>query len=216
MKTQIFWTLMIFLMVGCYTTKKVEKVTLPPAQGAIKKEFVPWFQDNDINIAVGDPVNFYNQYRINVIGKIPIEIKMLRNGKFIVKDSSINVNYSIPAKTCGKLVYVEPGMGGKPVSFTIQFEEGEDVENQDVGSNENKVENYNQVFNILSDKSFTLVPRVKITVRGEEYYINATLNGDGSGKCRILVDKDTESNITNVGKPATGVQKIEGTKTIKK
>ncbi len=194
----------VFYFSGCRSSKEVSKTPEPPLQQVQKTDPIPWTQDLDEGIAVGDPINFYNQFQINVKGSIPIRIKMYNDGKLQFKDSSIVFDYTIPALTKCELKDVSP-KNGKPTSFTVSFEQNGDED-----------KNYYHVFKMLPDKTFVLDSKMTLSLEGGEYPFTATINGDGSGKNRLLFYPEFTNSERTVGKPASGVPDAIGTKVIKK
>lgn len=179
----------------------VEEKDQPVVQEVEKPKLAIWTQDKDENIAVGDPIMFYNQYKIVVVGKISIKIKGYVDGKFCEKDSSINFDYSIPEKTKGKLVKVEL-KSGKPFALVVQFDE-EDT-------------NYKHRFLLKTNKTFCVSSSTIVNVEGQNYPVNLGIIGDGTGMCALMYDSNYSNSESTTGRPATGVQDILGTKIIKK
>lgn len=186
---------------GCAKKPIAQSETLLPPQQLEKQAPVPWKQNIDENITVGDFVNFYNEYKIIVAGEIPVKIQMYRDGKVIYKDSSINFDFSVPKMTQGEIINIERKLG-KPVSFTVKLDVDE--------------HNYNHVFYFQPDKSFTLGSKVTIFIEGDEYTVPLAIEGDGSGKCRIMYYPTYEKDGSTIVKPASGVPDIIGTKIIKR
>ena len=179
----------------------VEEKEQPAAQEVQKPKLSIWMQDFDENIGEGDPINFFNQYKIIVIGKIPIKVKSYIDGKFALKDSSINFNFTIPAETKGKIKKIERKMG-KPSSFTVEFVEGDP--------------NYCQTFNLQTDKSYCIGSKTTIFINNQPYQVGLSIDGDGTGKCHMMYDSEYSSSESNIGGPAVGVPDVLGTKIIKK
>lgn len=210
MKTKITFAICIlvvtFLVInGCKTQEKLstqpESKPEHPLHQVEQQTSVPWTQGLDENITIGDPINFFNQYKIIVTGKIPIIIKQYKDGKLCFKDSSITFDYSIPQMTKGKFVKVV-SKSGKPVSFVVEFTEND--------------KNYDHVFNVEPGKNFTLSPEKKqLNIEGEEYSVGIAIDGDGSGKCNLMYFPEHSNSEVSTGGVATGVPDIIGTKTIK-
>ncbi len=203
----IITLLIVFIMMfnRCASQKTVvQEPFQPELQQVQKSDPIPWTQDLDEGIAVGDPINFYNQFEIVVKGKIPIKVKMYNDGKLQFKDSSIVFDYTIPAKTKGQLKNVEP-KNGKPTTFTVSFEQN--------GDNDR---NYYHVFKMIPDKTFILDARMTLYLEGGEYPFTATIKGDGSGKNRLLFYPEFTNSERTIGQPASGVPDAIGTKVIKK
>ena len=202
MKKVIFALFLGLVLMSCAQQKQltVQVPVIPEPQQAIGDKLEPWLQDNDYGITVGDPVIFYNQFPIYVNGEILVKVKMYVDGVWSPTDSTVIFNFPVPARTSGRLVHVEM-IDGKPSAFTIEFEEG-DV-------------NYNHIFTVQADKTFTLKSTIVLSVEGVEYKVKATIDGDGSGKCLLMVEKNLNKKSREIGGPAKGVQNIEGTKVIK-
>ena len=204
MKNLIF-TLIIGLsiFIGCVTSKKTQQPEKPkaPVEEVQKKAPIPWLVDNDRNIAVGDPIIFYNEYPITVVGKITTTFREYKDGKLVTRDSSIVFDYSVPALTTGKIVKVEKKFG-KPTSFAVSFDENGD-------------KNYDHTFIVNSDKSFVMIALITLTINGAEYPKNSRIDGNGSKLCRLLYYPENTEGETKVGDVAPGVAIPVGTKPIK-
>jgi hypothetical protein len=209
MKTKIIFFMMIsiLLLFGCINQGKISKpapTPAPPTQKAENQPLVSWKQDNDLDLSVGDPIIFYNQYEILVVADSVAHLKRYKDGKFAQKDSTISYNYSIPKGTKGKSVNVIK-KNGKPVSIIVEF---------DLGG-----ENYQHTFNVDPETNFILSPakkRIK-DENGKEVYIKVAIIGDGSGKCRLMyLPEHEKSEQFSFGKPASGVPDELGIKVIKK
>lgn len=233
--------IIIIFVSGCTLFKKSSTSNYEePSQEELQlKNFEPWYQDNDPNLKVGDPVVFFNQFRIKVRGRIPKVEKMLEDGSYVTNDKSININLPVEALTPGEVAYIESGANG-PVLITVAFKksgfkkeqilekqkrelneiEEFDVEKEEasVSSQSEKIEdnplNYYRVFKVLPDKTFTLDARVEIFIEGKSYGAKARIDGNQSGYCLLLVDKKHKNNQKNVGGPAPGVDPVKGKKVI--
>ena len=204
MKKNVIFTLLVGLMLmSCAVQKKaiVEKPAMPEPQQVEAKDLVPWTQDMDYGITVGDPIVLYNEFQIFVKADIIIPIKMLKDGMYYEADSIIHLDFSIPARDSSRIVKVDV-VDGKPVTIKTEFKRGE--------------ENYAQVFISQTDKTFTLKATKIYSVEGKDYTIKSIIDGDGSGKCRLMIRKGKLDNSERtIGGPAPGVQSTEGTKIIK-
>ena len=202
MKKLIFALFIGSLIANCTTSKKVVVETPKSVEEVKRVPPVPWFQDIDHNIAVGDPILFYNEYRIVVKGKIPITLREYKDGKLVSKDSSIVFDYSIPALTTGKIVKVV-SKGGKPVSFAVSFNEGDD-------------KNYTHTFTVdLANKTFVMAAEITLSINGADYKEKSAIEGLGNGLCHLLYYPEHSGGESKVGEPASGVAPVIGTKPIK-
>jgi hypothetical protein len=174
----------------------------PPLQQVEKPKLVPWTQDLDENIMVGDPINLYNQYKIVVEGTIPLQVVYYVDGRRAVKDTSLIYNFSVPKETRGKIKKIIY-KNGKPANFIVRLDEVDTL-------------NYNHTFNIQPNKEFCLGTEVTITINGTPYTVKLKIDGDGSGKDRLMHDPLYGNEEKNVGRPASGVSGAVGTKIIKK
>lgn len=193
----------LIIIVGCVTSKKTQQPEKlkAPIEEVQKRAPIPWLQDIDHNIAVGDPIIFYNEYPIGVEGQITTTLKEYKDGKLSIKDSSIVFNYSVPALTTCKIIKVEKKFG-KPTSFTVSFDENGD-------------KNYDHTFIVFSDKSFVMIAPITLTINGEEYLKSSRIEGNGSKLCRLLYYPENTEGETKVGDLAPGVAIPVGTKPIK-
>jgi len=204
-KILILVAILAIVLVGfnsCRSQKEVpQEKEQPVAQEVQKPKLSIWTQDLDENLSEGDPINFFNQFKIIVIGKIPIKVKSYVDGKFALKDSSINFNFTIPAETKGKIKKIERKMG-KPSSVIVEFVEGDP--------------NYCHTFNLQADKSYCVGGKTTIFINNQPYQVGLSVDGDGSGKCHMMFDSEYSSSESNIGGPAMGVPDVIGTKVIKK
>jgi len=203
--------IVLFIFSNCAGNQETTKTPGPKPEVPVVEKLpkVPWLLDNDIYIEAGDPIMFYNQYTIIVQGKVPIKIKSYHDGKFSIKDSSINFDYSVPAGTKGELKKVGHSRG-KPSFFTVRFDHSLQEENQDSTA-------YDHVFPLQTNKEFSISLQPKIIkIAGEEVSVDLGLIGDGSKKCRIMYTPENTNSESTIGAPASGVPDIIGTKIIKK
>lgn len=174
----------------------------PVLQKVEKPKLEPWTLDLDENISIGDPINLYNQYKIVVEGVIPLQVVYYIDGRRAVKDTSLIYNFSVPQETKGrikKIIY----KNGKPSNFVIRLDEADSL-------------NYNHTFNLQTNKEFYLGTKTTITIDGAPYEVKIAIDGDGSGKNRLMHDPLYDNEEKNVGRPASGVPNTIGTKIIKK
>ena len=208
--------LMIIMMYGCPSkeiTKAPEQKTELQKVAELPK--LAWLVDNDIYIDTGDPIRFYNEYAIIAQGKIPIKIKSYHDGKFSIKDSSINFNYSIPADTKGELIKVEHKLG-KPSAFIIRFDHSLQNENENGNLEEQDSTAYDHIFELQTNKEFSISLHPKIiTIAGEKKSVDLGLHGNGSKKCRVMYKSENPNTESTIGAPASGVPDVIGTKIIK-
>ncbi|MCK9371454.1 hypothetical protein M0R04_16180 [Candidatus Dojkabacteria bacterium] len=185
---------------GKDTTKSQEPKSL--LQEVKKPKLVPWTQDLDENIVVGDPINLYNQYKIVVEGVIPLQVVYYIDGRRAVRDTSLIYNFNVPQETKGKIKKIIY-KNGKPSNFVIQLDEIDSL-------------NYNHTFYLQSNKEFYLGSKTNIAIDGIQYSVKIAIDGDGSGKNRLMHDPLYDNDEKNVGRPASGVPNEIGTKIIKK
>ena len=192
----------LIIIVGCVTSKKAQQSQEPNAPDEVQSQMpIPWLQDIDPDIVVGDPIVFYNLYKIIVYRKIPIVLKEYKDGKLAIKDSAVVFDYSVPSMTAGKIIRVDK-RNGKPTSFVVCF-------------NENADPNYNHTFNVNTDKSFTMIASTTILVDGVEYKVNAVIDGIGDRLCRLLYYPEVTTGQSQIGAPASGVAIPVGVRPIK-
>jgi len=193
----------LIIIVGCIPPKVIQKTDEPkkaPVDEVQSTLPVPWLQDNDPNIAVGDPLAVYTEYRIIVTGSIPVVLKEYRDGKLYTKDSAVVFDYSVPAMTRGKIIRIDKRFG-KPVSFTVCFNEDGD-------------RNYNHIFNIYTDKSFVMTASRTLLINDIEYKRSVLVEGN-TRLCHLLYYPEISKGQSEIGAPATGVSIPIGQKPIK-
>ena len=192
------------IFVSCGNYKKAQQTAPPkaPVEEVQSTLPVPWLQDNDPNIEVGDPIAFYTEYRIIVTGSYPVILKEYRDGKLYTKDSAVVFDYSVPAYTRGKPIKIEKRYG-KPISFVVCFNEDGDV-------------NYNHTFNLLAtEKSFVMTQTRFLLINDKEYKVLAKVEGD-TRLCHLLYYPEVTKGQSQIGAPATGVSIPVGVKQIGK
>lgn len=202
MKTQMIFLMMIFSVVFLTCTPKNKIAKTPPsqpAQTAAKK--VPsklWYRDLDTKIKVGDPIVFYNEYKILCHPTIPKGLTGFKDGKYVQDNRSLNVNYDIEAFTPGKLVHVYR-QDGLPSAYQVQFIPGSD--------------NGTYTFFVDEDGTFYQDANITLKVEGIEHQMLVSVDGS-SQKNRLFVDDDKVDNSKVVDPSKPGVDIPKGTKII--
>lgn len=200
MKNKIILVAVIFFGVffGCKTQKNTTKA--PETQQMAQKK-VPtrlWRSDMDLKIKVGDPVVFYNEYKILCHPTIPKGLTGFKDGKYVEDNRSLNVNYDIEAFTPGKLVHVYY-QDGLPFAYRVQFIPGSD--------------NGTYTFFVDQDGTFYQDARITLKVEGTEYSFLVSVDGS-SQKNRLFVDDDKVDNSKVVDPLKIGVDSPVGIKII--
>lgn len=238
MKTKVIFALLMGLLMvmffGCMTKKVTIKKTRPIDIDVVKSNnFIIWLYGYDPSIKPGDPLNFYNEYAIEVRARISDEGSIEENGSYVTNDDSKIVNFSIPAHTPGKIVRVEPGIYGP--TYTVQFEvengqtESSDVNDQidaSIGGStringegfsedEKNPLNYRRVFKTLPMGAFQLDRRAEIQIHGKNTILNASVYGNSTGRCVLLVDRKHNDKRKFIYGKANGVPPIQGKKILK-
>lgn len=208
LKILLLVALLITLVIAfnsCGGNKKTPKTPEPKPvlQKVEKPKLEPWTLDLDENISIGDPINLYNQYKIVVEGVIPLQVVYYIDGRRAVRDTSLIYNFNVPKETKGKIKKIIY-KNGKPLNVVVQLDELDSL-------------NYNHTFNVQPNKEFYLSSsKVEIIIDGVPYKVDVAIDGDGSGKNRMMHDPLYDNKEKNVGRPASGVPNTIGTKIIKK
>lgn len=183
------------------TTEAVVASSQIPAEEIKAEDLKPWLQRYDENIKVGDPMDFYNEFKIIVYKRIPITTWIEKDGVLVEKNESVVLNFPVPAGRKGKFSHVEPGEDGKPKSFTVDFKLGD--------------KNYSHVFE-LEDSVFTLVGEKIYHFKDKDYKIHIGIESErGDSICRLMIEKKKEGKDSIVGGPAIGTPGVKGKKIIK-
>lgn len=195
-------TMLAFVLLGCKTPQPVmtQQPLETPSSTATQKPPTRWYQSTYPGIAVGDPINFFNEYQIEVSAKIPKKVLVMQDGTTYYVDSSTVVNMMVPKLTPGILKEVKKE-NGLPTRMKISFDEG----NQD----------YTLSFFLYSDKSFVLDANCVVTYENKKYKTQAFIRGgDKSGLNHLLSNFETIESLNKVESSAGGVNAV-GTKVIK-
>ncbi len=205
----LFTLIGIIALAGC---KGSENVTVEerPTTKSKKVKLDPYYREFDEKLAVGDPVNFYNEFPIYIDTEVPIKVKIFENGKGMEVDSSIVFKLDVPAETVGNLLYIETEKtksGVKAKKITVQFDLNDS--------------NYDFVFEAETstvDKRtyFYLASKKNVLIEGKPYEVPVSTKPDnGTGDCRLFADLDQIDRKRTIEGTAGGVPIIEGTKVIK-
>lgn len=219
MKNRILLFLLQIIFVtfffSCKTTEKVTVTEQPKPEVVEPLALVPWTQDSDPLIEPGDPINFYNQFGIDVLIEIPNIVKVLQDGNKYTIDSSKTFFIPIKINTSGKLTKTIRSNRGELIGLVILFDiSGEGEYSIELEKNES---NYELTFNLLvRDKTFTLEGSKEIIFEGKHYKARLKIHGDGTGFCRLLTNDYAVDRSKSIIKPAEGVGPQLGTKIIKK
>ena len=171
-----------------------------PSSTATQKPPTKWYQNTYPGISVGDPVNFYNEYQIEVSARIPKKVLLMQDGTTYYVDSSTVVSMIVPKLTSGILKEVKKE-NGLPTRMKISFDEN----NPD----------YTFTFFVYSDKSFVLDANCLVTYEGKKYKTQAFIRGgDKTGLNHLLSNFESIESLNKVESTAGGVN-ATGTKVIK-
>lgn len=203
MKNLFFLIIMLVVVFwGCKTSQPTiqQQPSETPSSTATPKPPTRWYQGTYPGIAVGDPINFYNEYTIEVSARIPKKVLLMQDGVTYYVDSSTVINMVVPKLTPGILKETKKE-NGLPTRMKISFDEG----NSD----------YTFTFFVYSDKTFVLDANCFVTYEGKKYKTQAFIRGgDKSGLNHLLSNFETIESLNKVESSAGGVNAV-GTKIIK-
>lgn len=200
----------MIILFGCSLTKRAIE---PQIIKSISP--VPWRQDIDPYIEVGDPVNFFNEYQIDIYVKIPKFITVFHNGKIYNIDSSKTILIPIPALTMGKLTKTLRNNRGELIGMIVLFET--ENNNLDYAEELRSTSNYEFTFLVNEgDKTFFLEGKKQILFNEKLFDVKLRIHGNGTGFCRLLTDYYSVDRSDYEIIPASGVDPEMGTKIIKK
>jgi hypothetical protein len=191
---------MIIIFSGCGGTEKMAVMSPEPIpQQVTPKPLTRWLQTTYPAIATSDPVNFFNEFEINIIAKVPRKVLMFQDGNTYEVDSSTTIEMTIYKLTPGILKKVKKE-NGYPVLMEISFDES----NPD----------YTMSFYSQKDRSFCFSAKVQITFEGKKYPATATIKGKPDGLNHLLSNFEGLDHTNKTQNSATGVS-VQGTKIVK-
>ena len=201
MKKIFFFVIVVLFFSGCKTPQPIiQQTPETPSSTATQKPPTRWYQNTYPGISVGDPVNFYNEYQIEVSAKIPKKVLVMQDGTTYYVDSSTVVKMTVPRLTPGILKEVKKE-NGLPTRMKISFDEG----NPD----------YTFSFFVYSDKTFVLDANCFVTYEGKKYKTQAFIRGgDKTGLNHLLSNFESIESTNKIESSAGGVN-ATGTKVIK-
>lgn len=203
----------VIILLGCSATKSTTS-TNPATTSSVTPAIPPvyWKQDMDKFIEVGDPVNLYNEFAIDVVVNIPIVRTVFKDGDRYNVDSTKTMFIPIEKLTRGTITNIRRNNHQDVVGLVVSFQERIDYLVNDI----NHYNNYELKFILNNkDKTYYLIGAKEILYDGVYYNANVFIHGNGSGDCRLMIYNHNVNKTTNITNPASGTDKSYGTKIVK-
>ena len=179
--------------INCASNKKVTEISTPP-QTEFEKPII-WKQSYYSQLAIGDPLLFYNSTEISIEGNFANQTFVL-DGKLRRTDNIKEVLHEVEVTTPGKLFDMKKDGSGRITDMFISFSPNEAT--------------FQFNFKLTSDGSYKLNGNAKLIFEDREYPVLAKIKGD---ECKLLFILEVDTNVEKVYKKAEG-EGVSGTKTI--
>src|SRR3989344_4293834 len=147
--------------INCASNKKVTEISTPP-QTEFEKPII-WKQSYYSQLAIGDPLLFYNSTEISIEGNFANQTFVL-DGKLRRTDNIKEVLHEVEVTTPGKLFDMKKDGSGRITDMFISFSPNEAT--------------FQFNFKLTSDASYKLNGNAKLIFEDREYPVLAKIKGE--------------------------------------